>query len=112
MLRDELGRRRVDELAIALRGQAEARRDRRDAILNFVEGLHRLRLGLARGWQVTQVRRKLGFDMAEKDDINGLRVRELSLELERAKEERLIGCGPLLHDAGDAGEVEIEQIER
>src|SRR5262249_16174915 len=50
MLRDELSRRRVDDLAVALRGQAESRRDRRDAILNFVKRLHRLRLGLARGW--------------------------------------------------------------
>src|ERR1044071_4669311 len=50
--------------------------------------------------------------MAEDDAGDGLRVGENSFELEGPEEERLIGGGPLLHDAGNAGEVEGQEGER
>src|SRR5262249_55953572 len=56
--------------------------------------------------------RPLGIGVTDQHEPDGLRIREDSLELERAEEERLIGDGPLLHDAGDAGEIEIKQTER
>ena len=90
MLRDQLLRRDVEKIAIACRRQAEARRDRGDAVRDILRRLHQLRLGLARRRQITQVRRKFRVGMAQKDDGKGLRVRELSLELERAEEVRLL----------------------
>ena len=41
-----------------------------------------------------------------------LRVRKDALDLERAEEERLVRGGALLHDAGNAGEIEGQERER
>ena len=52
----------IDELAVAFRVQAESCGNRRDAILDFVQRLHRQRLRLARRRQVAQVQPTVELD--------------------------------------------------
>src|SRR5678816_4703374 len=60
---------------------------------------------------VAQVRGPLRVGVAEDDDVDRLRVRDDPFELKAPEEEGLIRAGPLLHDAGDAREVEREDGE-
>src|SRR4029453_2822428 len=112
VLGDQLRRRAVEKLAIALRGQDEARRNLSDSVHHLLRRLERLRLALAGRRQITHIRRPLGIGMAQRDDRDGLRVWKHPLKLESAEEDHLVGDGALLHDAGNSGEIEIAPRER
>src|SRR5262249_39900325 len=112
VLGNHLERGGVDEIAIALRGEAEACRDRGDAVIHVLVSLQWHRLAPAGRRNVAQVARPFGIGVAEQDDPDGLRVREHALELECPEEESLVGERALLHDAGNAGEVEVQERKR